>query len=191
MFNDRYGLTQAVLSGKKTQTRRIVNDEYDEYRIWQPNESLPFGLYGYVEEQGWFFIKPKYEIGEVVAIAQSYEDAGYGAPEKILSRLNNTAGWNNKMFVRSELMPHRIEITGIRIERLQDISDEDCIKEGIEDKKELCCITLFGFMDYLKDIWIWGRGPKDVYRLLISRISGKSIWNENHFVFVYDFKLVK
>lgn len=58
MFNDRYGLTQAVLSGKKTQTRRIV-----------PN-GTPLGSWKDIEK------KSKYKVGEVVVVAQSYEDAG-------------------------------------------------------------------------------------------------------------------
>ena len=43
-------------------------------------------------------------------------------------------GWNNKMFVASNLMPHQICITKVRIEKLQDISDEDCLAEGIIKK---------------------------------------------------------
>lgn len=39
-------------------------------------------------------------------------------------------GWDNKMFVRAEHMPHRIRITDIRVERLQDISDEDCLRKA-------------------------------------------------------------
>ena len=41
------------------------------------------------------------------------------------------AGYTNKMFVKSDLMPHHIKITNIRMEQLQDISEEDCLKEGI------------------------------------------------------------
>ena len=46
--------------------------------------------------------------------------------------LRDKPGWNNKMFVRADLMPHRIKITGIKLERLQDISEEDIYKEGFE-----------------------------------------------------------
>ena len=41
------------------------------------------------------------------------------------------AGWSNTMFTKADLMPHHIRITDIKIERLQNISDEDCFKEGI------------------------------------------------------------
>ena len=35
------------------------------------------------------------------------------------------------MFVKADLMPRHIEFTDRKVERLQDISDEDCLKEGI------------------------------------------------------------
>lgn len=56
MFNDRYGLTQAILSGSKTQTRRIV-----------PKDT-PLG--NWKETEG----KACLRVGEVVAIAQSYKN---------------------------------------------------------------------------------------------------------------------
>lgn len=87
-------------------------------------------------------ILPKYKLGEVVAIAQSYKDVdrfhrkGKNADyleylDSILPELKLYPGWGNKMFVKADLMPHHIKITGIKVERLQDISDEDCLKEGI------------------------------------------------------------
>ena len=95
------------------------------------------------------------------------------------------------MFVSADFMPHQIEITDVRIERLHDISREDCIKEGIEPMQTQGKYFLYGFKDFLKDIWLWGNSPKEAYQLLISRISGRKIWDENPFVFVYEFKLVK
>ena len=64
MFNDKYGLTEAVLSGRKTQTRRII--------IGEVRKSV-FVKSGYESIHG-YEIKPKYNIGEVIAIAQSYGD---------------------------------------------------------------------------------------------------------------------
>ena len=87
-------------------------------------------------------ILPKYKLGDVVAIAQSSKDVdrfhrkGKNADyleylDSILPELKLYPGWGNKMFVKADLMPHHIKITGIKVERLQDISDEDCLKEGI------------------------------------------------------------
>lgn len=125
MFSDKYSLTDAVLNGIKTQTRRIVPDGT---------------LLGNFEET---LKSSRYDIGEVVAIAQSYNDVYEELKRKHGSSSSITRDFfhkyiqggrmpvSNKMFVKAELMPHRIKITDIRVERLQDISDEDCLKEGV------------------------------------------------------------
>lgn len=109
MFNDKFGLTQAVLDGRKTMTRRISED--------QIRNSI-FCKSGYESIHG-YEIKPKYKVGEVVAIAQSYESVyheyGLETMDMLVSSLKYNAGWTNKMFVKSDLMPHHIEIIGIKV----------------------------------------------------------------------------
>ena len=79
MFNDRYGLTQAVISGRKTVTRRIIDPQgkYEELRWWQPCIEFEECMYGYTENEGWEVIEPRYNVGEIVAVAQCYMDLGY------------------------------------------------------------------------------------------------------------------
>ena len=136
----------------------------------------------------------RYKLGETIAIAQRYEDMAkdddlFRLCCNIWVRLLFEKGWHNKMFVKADLMPHRICITNIRVERLQDISEEDCLKEGIwrDDNVGLEGTTY----------WYHGlanssfRTAKEAYASLIDRISGKGTWESNPLVFVYDFELVK
>jgi hypothetical protein len=144
-------------------------------------------------------ILPKYELGEVVAIAQSYMDVdrfhrkGKNAAfleylDSILPELKLYPGWTNKMFVRADLMPHHIRITDIKIERLQDISDEDCLKEGIfkwdAGQKD---IPFYSF--HYADIPDYSN-PCDAFAELIDKVSGKGTWESNPYVFVYEFELI-
>ena len=149
MFNDDYGLTQAVLDGRKTMTRRIIEiDECVRFPIirfrplekWEkkvvnPNYVFNGHVYAVYNELNLLYhlVKPRYKIGEVVAIAQSYKDAGYDTHDTFgeCRSIGSYPGWKNKRFVKAEYMPRHISITNIKIERLQDISDEDCLKEGI------------------------------------------------------------
>ena len=73
MFNDRYGLTQAVIEGRKTVTRRVVDvsGKYSEFRVWQPAVEMPDGLYGY-NDDGWVYLFEPYRRDEIVAVAQHY-----------------------------------------------------------------------------------------------------------------------
>ena len=200
MFNDKYGLTQAVLEGRKTQTRRT---------FLKPGEDT---LLNGITPQYLISVRSRYKVGETVAIAQKYEDlikndefyrlgGKNGMP---LECIKYERGCHNKMFVRAELMPHHIRITKIRMERLQDISDEDCLKEGIcrSDIKN----TLWGVAPIrgegesgtTYEHSVLGYGPwhlfpsvKRAYASLIDLISGKGTWASNPYVFVYEFELIK
>nr|DAX71552.1 MAG TPA: ASCH domain protein [Caudoviricetes sp.] len=181
MFNDKYLLTQAVQRGEKTQTRRIVK------------EGTPLGNFEETMKYA------PYKVGEVVAVAQSYKimyaemiddfaKHNYHllreeSAENFKKHYENTAGWDNKMFVKAELMPHHIRITDVKVERLQSIPEEDALKEGI-------CELAFDYYlpnGYEKSFSM----PREAFAYLIDKVSGKGTWESNPYVWVYDFELVK
>lgn len=201
MFNDEFILTQAVLDGRKTQTRRIVPQSLiDKYEEWYDDVcciAMPSG--STIETlRDWLLRKhTRYYIGEVVAVAQSYRDCGgvneEGVPmcEIISKKVGGTnAGWDNKMFVRADLMPHQIHITNIRIEKLQDISDEDCLREGLEWDGKASKYYAGYTKETGKKNW-FGNTPREAFAHLINKASRKDVWSENPYVFVYDFELIK
>lgn len=197
MFNDHYGLTKAVIDGKKTQTRRIV----EGHTYVNPFATLCQGKLRVNEIHKQEEIS-RFSIGEILAVALPYKQLkfyGVSLSEKTLlwtryeiepdESIRNSPGWNNKMFVKAEFMPHQIRITDIRLERLQDISDEDCIKEGIIED---CPGVQYSFPT---EIGYCGQypfdTPKAAYAALIDKISGKGTWEKNPWVFVYEFELMK
>lgn len=200
LFNDKYGLTQAVLEGRKTQTRRVVSqsliDKYDEWYDDVCTIAMPSG--STIETlRDWLLRKhTRYRVGEVVAVAQAYRDCGgvneYGVPmqEIISQRVGGTnAGWDNKMFIRGDLMPHQIRITDIRVEKLQDISDEDCLKEGVRKVVNENGIYVQYYVGKGDNACSF-ENPREAFAHLINKVSRKDVWAENPYVFVYDFELV-
>lgn len=200
MFNDKNGLTQAVLEGRKTQTRRIMNPQPEDCSTvhrWYKSaywKDKPMSLvvnedgsvycefcgYGAKLEGGSIFRLP-YKVGEIVAVAQSYNS--FYNDECNPNLFPNGAGWTNKMYVKPELMPHYVIITAVSVERLRDISDVGCMAEGInyyEQEGFSWCST-----GKLFDT------PREAYAALIDKVSGKGTWERNPYVFVYDFELVK
>ena len=171
-FNDKFGLTRAVLDGRKTITRRIVPFTYCKDKIHLS----------------------RYKVGEVVAIAQSYEtvyhEQGLETLDMLVSGWKYSKGWRNKLFVCADFMSHHIRITDIKVERLQDISDEDCLKEGIYEDS--------GDDKYPPSIFYEFEGneddgfdtPREAFAALIDKVSGKGTWESNPYVFVYEFKLI-
>ena len=229
MFSDRFDLTDAVLTWLKTMTRRWANvpDGFDNpvmgidkkgrvYFTVEGNDGARLDIY------------PAYQIGEEVAVAQCYEDAILYVGEEEWHRqrkwyrienLRKRAGFHNKMFVQSDLMPHRIKITDIKLERLNDISDEDCRKEGIICvnfrqwlKQDIDDFSPQKYVDH--DVWTlpifrngiengWEEQSKDniaaydaktAFVVLFAKLAHKEprdVHSLNPWVFVYEFKLIK
>ena len=168
MFSDKFCLTLAVLSGMKTMTRRVLK------------EGIPLGNW---EETAKHL---PYKVGDVVAIAQSYNDIGKPQYDKFGK---GVAGNSNKMFVRANLMPHHIRITDVKVERIQSISVDDILCEGVwqfYDNKDLFYVSKN--IGYAPDIAFLS--AREAFWYLIDNISGKGTWESNPWVVAYEFKLI-
>lgn len=224
MFNDRYGLEQAVIAGTKTMTRRRIHfPGIDDEDVSKP-------VMGIDEKGRVYFtfdartedvdIYPKYQIGEQVAVAQSYENIpikhftnGIDDPMKRHFQeqlVKQAAAYKNKLFAVASLMPHVIRITNIKVERLQDISEEDAMREGVlKAPFDGYCVTGIGmtvpksmarpightadgkpvYGDRYRDFKF--NSPREAFAALIDKISDRGTWNLNPWVFAYEFKLIK
>lgn len=209
MFNDKYGLTQAVLEGRNTQTRRIITypktfhgkDVCGFYVCKRVSDGVVTDVCMYDENESFIDegqILPNYKVGEIIAIAQSYKSLGYQPTDKTpiirgnkieFIEFQDHKGWNNKMFVKPNLMPHHIKINDVKVERLQDISDETSIKEGIRDYSTPN-EKRYGYSDFMREEIVAFRTPREAFASLIDKVSGKGTWESNPYVFVYDFELV-
>jgi len=190
MFSDKYCLTEAVLDGTKTMTRRVLK------------EGIPIGNW---EEMAKYL---PYKVGEVVAIAQTYNDIyneleeegddvanDWWIPSFEGKVLDTLAGYKNKMFVRSDLMKHHIKITDVNVERLHDISDEDIMREGI--RKEgyaggcMYCYNktyIHKGNRYVEPIY--NTTPMRAFASLMYKVCGGEVWRFNPLVGAYSFELV-
>lgn len=196
MFNDKYCLTDLVLSGQKTQTRRTIKTK-DGFLDGEANwDSAGKVLTIYRNEKEFIDLKTQYCYGEDVAIAQNYEKAEvefvpFKKGCKEWGNAKTLKGWNNKMFIRPELMPHTITITNIRFERLQDINDEDCLEEGVLKSDKYAMPYGIPEKSAPNGVFFYYNTPQEAYATLINKINGKGTWDSNPYVWVYDFELVK
>lgn len=205
MFNDRYGLTQAVIEGRKTMARRLVpwalTGQWMEFVFDAPSVG---GVYVHESEKEFYEREaPRYKVGEVVAVAQRYQDIfdysncvnPYAWEDD-----DKPSGWTNKMLTKAELMPHQIRITGIKCERLQDISDAECMKEGVVGGIIGYYVPGIKCKDWSKEsyvdtedgrTWKLFPTPREAFASLIDKVSGLGAWQRNPWVVVYEFELVK
>ena len=205
-FSTRYGLEQAVIASLKGMTRREdkklnhpLVTSISEWGIDDKGKAYVTITYstGLTED-----VYPAYQIGETVAIAQAYNTLRWPSVpgidwNAIVDEVTHAKGWKNKMFVKAKYMPHRIRITDIRVERLQDITDEDSMREGIEEegfRGEYRWGFYTGFFTTNRGQGcksVWFNSPRKAFADLIDRISGRGTWERNPWVFVYKFEITK
>lgn len=209
MFNDKYCLTQAVLDGTKTMTRRSVPlSLLDEYDTWYEDFIYkPIGEENYLSLEEYVLKRTTYKVGEVVAIAQSYKSIAderdeaetvldlHKIGDNLLTMDEMGAGWNNKMFVKANLMPHYIRITDVKVESLLDISDDDIMREGIR-KESFAGGCMFCYNKvYIRNgnrriEPIYNSTPRRAFASLMYKIIGGRTWESNPWVVAYSFELV-
>lgn len=202
-----------TLERKKTNTRREVPEstllKCDKYE--ESNEYVHGNNALSLKE---FMLKhARYKVGEKVFLKEPYRVThidntwfanykytgekkeitvchGNEKLNKIISQQSKSkSGWCNKMFMPSWMAKHFIEITDVKCERLQDISDNDCIAEGIDNELP------FGWAYYdskKKESggMVSSDSPKEAYKGLWESINGKGSWDENPWVYSYHYKLL-
>ena len=166
MFNDQFDLTHSVLIKNKTMTRRK---------------------------------SATYKVGETVAIAQCYDqiwnlltdeqvdEVTYMNMKSIYNGKHRHIGCTNKMYVKAEYMPHHILITGRRLQYLQDITDEEIMKEGCN--KDLAEDTDLYWFDGATEGRFYAT-PREAFIVFIDKLMGKGTWEKNPRVWAYEFELV-
>ncbi|HHL8024967.1 TPA: hypothetical protein ACQ713_003461 [Escherichia coli] len=195
-------MVRAILDGRKTQTRRIMKN--------QPAGDFPqtpalirnvvgagFQWYGHYGESG-IFNCPFGAVGDRIWVRETWAEAGASAPDLKLYRANypdhvpshyeNVPPASDIRWTPSIHMPRNasrilLEITGVRVERLNSISQEDAQAEGME---------LTGWRPTYSDpdsggeVWT----PYDNFAQLWESIYGEESWKANPWVWVIEFKVV-
>ena len=202
MFSNAYGLTTAAIQGTKTRTwRKIPNSVIESYNdLFDYDELVPQGTRDNDFRKFALAYAP-YKVGDILAVAQPYsadDVCNHLAPSEtvedayFIGLLLNSAGWTNKMFVKSSLMPHQIEITGITIQKCQDLTDEQCFAEGIYAEQ-----TPYSYDEpQIELFWFCGSrhgfdAPLEAFSELLDRTCGKGTFDANPYGFAIDFKLIK
>lgn len=198
-------MVRALLDGSKTQTRRVmknqpnedwVPDGYGELNGYDadgeptPDKIIGWGVVAYEGENG--YKCPHGEPGDQIWVKETYwrdeEDGAilYAAdPEdfSVVSQNKHETGsrrynWKPSIFMPRGASRLTLEITDIRVERLQDISEADAIAEGAR------CSALEKIQARN------GEWAKRAYRSLWEQINGANSWDNNPWVWVYTVKKV-
>lgn len=200
-------MIQAILSGRKTQTRRIIKPQPPEW----VNEVGPATIFGYVSFMGdhpdspcssskclhihgpsMWTIKCSYgAVGHTLWVRESFSSSPDGIiyratqSEHGITECDDFVKWRPSIHMPRWASRITLEITGVRVERLQEITEEDAIAEGCDpwtfnDEQPLTSGELGASSPY--------RGG---YAVLWDEINdARAPWKSNPFVFVISFKRV-
>jgi hypothetical protein len=203
-------MVQAILRGEKTQTRRIIKPQptaevfsaiiggYDNIpkmaRFWtkrEPNNPL-------IED-----IKLKYNVGDILWVRETWHPKRHNMPTGWKYEYKATAKedgnptdepWKPSIFMPKEACRIFLKLTKIRIERLNDITEDDAIAEGIERwteermKSKPTHYKVYFQNCKAEDLCSYTSCPIDSYETLWQKINGEKSWEENPFVWVYEFE---
>lgn len=184
-------MVKAILEGRKTQTRRVVKNQdellscrFDGQRF-QRHVGYPIGHdiipcpYGEPGDRLWVRETFCWKWDEVKS---EFDGFLYSADGKHVVHVDggtNRDGSERSPWMPSIHMPREasritLEITNVRVERLQDITQRDCIKEGI--------LRHEGVRDGVE---------REEFRDLWDKINGKKHpWSSNPWVWVIEFRRI-
>lgn len=186
-------MVRALLDGSKTQTRRIVKP--------QPAQVLPHATTPLIRLRAtdetlslWNDACPYGQLGDRLWVRETWANialSGYHPVYVFRAEISKPEIWEGVKWKPSIHMPRAasritLEITDVRVERLQDISEPDAIAEGIEWGRHEPKIDMEGYRMY---------GAAGItndsrlsYRTLWDSINGPGSWNSNPWVWAITFK---
>jgi hypothetical protein len=183
-------MVRAILEGRKTQTRRAIPenllDKYYDYDDWCCAVGGSGGSDSRQYEKEYFLERCKYgqpgdrlwvrETWARYNIDQDSHDMAYKAT--VPSDWPKEGRWRPSIHMPRWASRIDLEITGVRVERLNEISEADCIKEGIAPVS-------------LHDLDCDSIAPSTHFKALWESINGEGSWSRNPFVWVLEFKRVQ
>jgi len=169
-------MIRALLNGTKTQTRRTN-------------------------------LKTKYAVGDRLWVRETFtrheDESGFGSGTTLyradMEGYEAPWNWSPSLFMPRHASRITLEVTALREERLQDISEEDAMAEGIEERFGVVgCNGNGGYHHEVMGYWYLFEGGDDrgydeaalAYRALWESINGPGSWDENPVVKVISFKRV-
>lgn len=176
-------MVRAILDGTKTQTRRIFPSQSTDIVKVTQHEKSPLTWIPWFEcstgklaRKSWDETCRYGQAGDQLWVKETHLPKSSGLiyradydPIEAAGLGGMYGGWKPSIFCRREYSRITLEITGVRVERLNEISENDACWEGIDISANDC--------DYVK-----------TYRQLWESINGPGSWDKNPMVWVISFQ---
>lgn len=185
-------MVQALLAGRKSQTRRMIKNVFPECVRSARHEHVG-GAY-------WFFDRadkplqllpcPYGKPGDRLWVKETHGYGGDARTPALFYRATDSetsirGNWKSSLFMKREDSRILLEIISVYASRLQNINEADAKAEGL-------------FQDQAGRLTTWSASqeakeflnPIDAYRDLWESINGSGSWNINPWVWVIKFEMI-
>lgn len=199
-------MVQALLDGRKTQTRRIItrNNSWLGSAQWDAldfNDAKPDSFFGpaYLKvgnpmQETRHRVFPKWDIADLLWVKETYAHVDtFTEPDVFGKYLYKSMGdtpekWKPAIFMPKEAARIWLRITGIRVERVQDISEQDAVSEGIYRDPGAGNSEMMVYRSYVtasNTVY-----PYISFKTLWQSINGQESWDANPWVWVIEFEVI-
>lgn len=175
-------MVRAVLDGRKTQTRRVLKFQPEQCQVdtlCSYNALIRGCPYGQVGDRLWmretFLLRGRGKLAVYRADLDPVEAAGVGGMY---------GGWKPSIFMPQWASRITLEIQSVRVERLQEITEEDAKAEGVQ-----ACSQPIKFENKeLAEIYESARWRGGFQKIWGSLNAKTHPWASNPFVWVIEFQ---
>ena len=204
-------MIQAILEGRKTQTRRLIKPQPTKQREVEQGEkylsgateegvtskdmtNVDINIDDLLEENPIkkgviLWVREKWEYSDDLEEPYLYEQK-YNSD--YLEEYHNLIKWKSSTHMPKEAARTFLKVTDVRLERLQDITEEEAMQEGVERFYEGYGGPSAGFLynDYNHGRQFHLPSARKGFQSLWQSIYGFKSWDENPWVWVYSFEWI-
>lgn len=214
LFTD--AMVRAILEGRKTQTRRLVKPQPvgridPVFSYGSHGLEVAFGPENLRSDGGPKWWRHRYgscgdylyvrECWARFHIDQDSHELVYRADTKIGDCIPTMVRWRPSIHMPRSVSRILLEVTGVRVERVQEITKDDAIAEGVTQRGNLYCMdwspvgkplagmeTVQGEPYLITDEYIANDNPGGAFATYWDNINGDASWDANPWVWVVEFK---
>ena len=193
-------MSKSVIKGRVTQTRRVVllSAVTDmSAKVTLGTDKKGRCILQYNNESS---IYTDFNIGDTLAVGQSYRTCYEEVLETVKDKALKESLREFTAFISQDSVPslrvrHHLRIRNIRLERMQDISEKDCLASGVQsvfkdsDDGDVFCGYTHSQATFIEPSQIYAT-PLEAYKALVCINYGQNMWQRNPYVVVYDFELI-
>lgn len=190
-------MVQALLDGRKTQTRRmhgleVINKnpsdyqfEWADYRLKKPFRFTQISSVNKKSLKNRDFVQeecaPKYSIDDVLWVRETFGSWNNEFQYKASTRLGeDVCKWKPNIHMPKVVCRIFLRVTSVKVQRLNQITEADAISEGLKKAPN--------GMYYRYDIGTYTQSPLLAFVSLWESIHGRLSWDVNPWVWVYEFE---